>query len=131
VSDSRENPVGRIGWVDLTVPDAVALRDFYAGVVGWEFDPHPMGDYEDFSMKEPGGGKVVAGICHARGVNSGMPPQWLLYIAVADLESSLENVRTRGGKQVGDVRELGAYGRMCVIEDPAGAVVALIQPPES
>jgi predicted enzyme related to lactoylglutathione lyase len=27
--------VGRIAWIDLTVPDAVGVRDFYRHVVGW------------------------------------------------------------------------------------------------
>ena len=25
---------GRIGWIDLTVPDAEAIRDFYNAVIG-------------------------------------------------------------------------------------------------
>ncbi len=29
------NEVGTVGWMDLTVPDAPALRDFYSAVVGW------------------------------------------------------------------------------------------------
>jgi predicted enzyme related to lactoylglutathione lyase len=27
--------VGTIGWIDLTVPDAKSLRDFYSAVTGW------------------------------------------------------------------------------------------------
>jgi len=26
---------GKIGWIDLTVPDAEAIRDFYQHVAGW------------------------------------------------------------------------------------------------
>jgi predicted enzyme related to lactoylglutathione lyase len=28
--------VGKIGWLDLTVDDADAVRDFYREVVGWK-----------------------------------------------------------------------------------------------
>ena len=129
MSNGEQAPVGRIGWMDLTVPDATALRDFYTDVVGWKVESHPMGDYEDYSMKEPESDKVVAGVCHARGANAKIPPQWMLYITVADLDASLQKTRARGGKPIGEVRDMGPYGRMCVIEDPAGAVVALIQPP--
>ena len=36
---------GKIGWVDMTVDDAAALRDFYADVVGLRPEPVSMGDY--------------------------------------------------------------------------------------
>ena len=51
----EEQPaVGRIGWIDLTVPDALAIRDFYQAVVGWRAEPVEMGDYSDYSMLPPG-----------------------------------------------------------------------------
>ncbi|MBL4848131.1 MAG: hypothetical protein JKY65_21655 [Planctomycetes bacterium] len=39
-------PIGTVGWVDLTVQDAPALRDFYEKVVGWTSSAHSMGDYQ-------------------------------------------------------------------------------------
>ena len=30
---------GRIGWIDVTVPNAEDVRDFYARVPGWRFAP--------------------------------------------------------------------------------------------
>ena len=47
-----------------------------------------MGDYVDYSMSDQDG-NVVAGICHARGSNAGLPPQWLVYIQVASVAASL------------------------------------------
>jgi predicted enzyme related to lactoylglutathione lyase len=77
-------PVGSIGWFDLTVPDAIAVRDFYGAVTGWTWTGLDMGGYEDYCMNQPGDGTTVAGICHARGGNASVPPQWLPYIIVAD-----------------------------------------------
>ena len=62
---------GTITWQDLTVGDAEALRDFYAAVVGWTPEPVKMGDYADFTMKADG--EPIAGVCHARGHNAGLP----------------------------------------------------------
>jgi predicted enzyme related to lactoylglutathione lyase len=87
---------GQIGWVDLTVADAPALRDFYARVTGWTPSPVEMGDYQDFSMSAADG-RVVAGICHARGENAGLPPVWLVYITVADPDESLRRCVEGGG----------------------------------
>ena len=77
---------GQIGWIDLTVPDASAVRDFYQSVTGWTPSPVDMGGYQDFCMHPAGEAQPVAGICHARGHNEGLPPVWLVYITVDDLD---------------------------------------------
>jgi catechol-2,3-dioxygenase len=38
LSDTSNPQVGTIGWVDLTVPNADEVRDFYMEVVGWKSD---------------------------------------------------------------------------------------------
>lgn len=120
-------PVGSILWTDLTVSDAESIRRFYQTVVGWEHAPVDMGGYSDYCMNLPGSGKTVAGICHARGENAHLPPQWLIYITVADLDESVRKYCGAGGQVVAPIREMGG-GRMAVIRDPAGAVAALHQP---
>jgi predicted enzyme related to lactoylglutathione lyase len=120
--------VGRVAWVDLTVPDAVPVRDFYRHVVGWGSAEVVMGDYSDFNMLSPTSGEVAAGVCHARGVNAGLPPVWLVYVAVADLEASMDRCRELGGDVVAGPSGMGSYGRYCVIRDPAGAHLALFEP---
>lgn len=111
---------GTINWHDLTVPNADEVRDFYSAVVGWTYEGLDMGGYEDYVMKSPSG-DGVSGICHARGVNAGVPAQWLLYITVANLGEALEKVQANGGEIV--YQSNG--GTMAVIKDPAGAVCAL------
>jgi hypothetical protein len=128
VSDAK---LGTVGWVDLTVPNADEVRDFYAGVVGWQADALSMGDYSDYVMTSPDDGAGVAGVCHARGVNAGLPPVWLIYIRVADVDESVRVCLEKGGKLIAPVKSMGPNGRYCVIQDPAGAVAALISPPKS
>jgi predicted enzyme related to lactoylglutathione lyase len=74
---------GQIGWIDLTVPDATGLRDFYQGVTGWTPSPVKTGDYHDFCMHPPGDSQPVAGICHAKGENVGLPTVWLAPVAAS------------------------------------------------
>jgi hypothetical protein len=87
-----------------------------------------MGGYSDFSMMTPLSGKTVAGICYAQGVNADLPPQWLIYITVEDVDQSVARCIELGGKVITGPRELGEQGRFCVIQDPAGAVAALFAP---
>jgi predicted enzyme related to lactoylglutathione lyase len=118
---------GEIGWVDLTVPDAVAVRDFYMHVTGWTASPVDMGGYADFNMTPAGASVAVGGICHARGENRDLPPVWLIYITVADIEESVRQCEARGGKLLLPIKTMGAHGRYCVIEDPAGAAAGLFE----
>lgn len=120
------SPVGRILWHDISVPEAGSLRDFYSEVVGWEASETSMGDYADYSMAPPGDAEPVAGVCHARGANAGLPPQWLMYVGVADLDRSLAGCVEHGGEVVDGPRQMGG-DRFAVIRDPAGAVLALYQ----
>ena len=119
---------GTIGWIDLTVSEAVQVRDFYEQVVGWGTEARDMGGYSDFVMTADGTG--VAGICHSRGVNSGIPQQWLIYIVVDDLAASLERCRGLGGEILFGPRNAGSSGKYAVIQDPAGAVAALYESQE-
>jgi predicted enzyme related to lactoylglutathione lyase len=119
--------IGKIGWFDLTIEDAPTIRDFYAKVVGWTPDDVNMGDYSDFNMTMPDSGDPAAGICHARGENADMPGQWMIYITVEDVEKSAEACCEAGGKVVVGPKSMGK-SKLCVIEDPSGAVAALYQP---
>ena len=77
-------------------------------------------------MGQPAAGAATAGICWARGANAGLPPVWLVYFIVASLDTSLAEVRKRGGTVLREPRASGE-GRFAVIRDPAGAVCALYQ----
>jgi predicted enzyme related to lactoylglutathione lyase len=118
---------GTIGWIDLTVPDAERLRDFYSAVTGWKPQAQDMGGYSDFTMTVPGSGQPVSGVCHARGPNADVPPYWMIYIIVEDLDGSIARCVELGGTIVVGPKGVGAQGRYCVFRDPAGAVAALYE----
>jgi len=113
-----------VTWVDLTVPNAEAVCDFYSEVVGWKPEAVEVGDHTDFNMTMPAGDTPAAGICHALGENADLSPQWLIYITVADVDESVSRCLALGGAVVADPRDVGS-GRFCVIRDRAGAVAAL------
>jgi predicted enzyme related to lactoylglutathione lyase len=95
-------------------------------VVGWSSSGLDMGGYEDFLLFRPGLAEPMAGICHARGSNIDIPPQWLMYIVVADLERSIAECEARGGRVLTEARSAGRGARFRVIQDPAGAAVAIV-----
>jgi predicted enzyme related to lactoylglutathione lyase len=122
-----KSPVGSFGWVDLTVENASEIRDFYAAVIGYTFTEVNMGDYEDFCMNSPEDGQTKSGICHARGGNKDLPPVWLIYFYVADLDASLHTLKEKGGQIISGPKSYGGESRYAIIKDPAGACCALFQ----
>lgn len=116
--------LGAISWCDLTVPNADAVKDFYQAVAGWGVMPVEMGGYNDYCMMPPGSKNPAGGICHARGENADVPPQWLIYITVQNLAASLKACEKNGGAILRPARAMGG-AKMAIVRDPAGAVAAL------
>ncbi|QQX80663.1 hypothetical protein JK628_01950 [Shewanella sp. KX20019] len=73
----------------------------------------------------PNGGETVTGICHARGGNSDLPPQWLMYVRVANVADSAKRCVALGGEVIEGPRVMAGC-QFCVIKDPEGAVLALL-----
>ncbi|MGE0352392.1 MAG: VOC family protein [Gemmatimonadales bacterium] len=121
--------VGRIAWLDLTISNASATRDFYRQVVGWTVKDVAMEDagerYADYSMLSDDG-RSTAGVCHARGANLGIPPVWMLYLPVGDLAESIDRVHEEGGTVIRESRGPDGEYASAVIRDPVGACPALV-----
>ncbi len=120
---------GRISWLNLTVSDASATRDFYRQVVDWSSQDVEMEDtngrYADYNLLGDDG-NPAAGVCHARGVNLGLPPIWMISLPVGDLAESLRRVREEGGKVIKATQGSDGEYTDAVVEDPVGAYVALV-----
>jgi len=129
ISHDRAASIGCIFWVDLTVTKASTSRDFYQEVVGWSVKYVEMEDtgerYADFSMIG-GDGYPAAGVSHARGVNAGLPPVWMLYLPVGDFAESLRRVQEEGGKIIKETTGTDGGYTYAVIQDPVGACLALV-----
>lgn len=119
---------GQFFWSDLTVPDASSLKEFYKEVVGWTESPVAMKDgadsYEDYGMmidaETPAGG-----ICNQRGVNRNIPPQWIMYVHVENVEESLEKALKLGGKLINESKKADGTYNYVIVQDPVGAVFGL------
>jgi len=128
MADASRPATGTIGWTDLTVDDARTVREFYASVVGWTFEDVDMGGYSDFTALHPTSGDAVGGVCHARGSNADLPPVWMIYVNVDDLDTSIERCVALGGEVISGPKQMGTMGRYCAIKDPAGAIMSLFEP---
>jgi predicted enzyme related to lactoylglutathione lyase len=128
-SSDAAAPMGRIYWLDLTVSDASATRDFYRQAIEWSVQNVEMQDgtdrYADYDMLGEDGNSA-AGICHARGVNVGVPPVWMIYLPVGDLAESLRRVKEEDGKVIKVMQREDGECVYAVVQDPVGTYLALI-----
>lgn len=123
--------LGEMAWLDLTVDNAIEVKDFYSQVIGWQSEGVAMGspetgEYQDFTMISSQSKQAVSGICHARGANANLPPMWLPYFLVVDIDTSVASVISLGGALITEIKSMGS-DKYVMIKDPAGAACALYQ----
>jgi predicted enzyme related to lactoylglutathione lyase len=114
------NAPGALCWNELATPDLDAAQAFYSGLFGWTTQPFE-GSPTPYLMIQSGDR-----------VNGGMrpldppqlPPHWLVYFAVDDLDAALARVEEHGGTKHAGPIEL-PMARIAVVADPQGAMFAL------
>ncbi len=115
---------GRFVWQDLVTTDASAARQFYKGLLGWEFaDSHRGG--RSYLIAHTAAG-VVGGIVDVHDVKDAAS-QWVSYVAVADVDRAVQQVVAAGGKVLVAPSNSSA-GRAGVVADPQGAALGLLAP---
>ena len=120
---------GTPSWLDLGTTDLDGAEKFYGALFGWDADRQPAGEGMVYSMQTIDG-KAVAGIYDQPQDqrDAGIPPNWLTYITVDDIEATAAKVEPAGGNVTAPPFDVMDAGRMSVISDPSGGVVAMWQP---
>lgn len=118
---------GSFGWCQLNVPSEgrEKAKAFYTSVFGWTTreDAMPMGDvYTTWLGSDgPRGGMMPM----PGGVQA--PAHWLLYFAVADVDATAARAKELGGQWMVPPMDIPGTGRFAVIQDPQGAVFAIVK----
>ena len=115
------NTVGAMCWNELLTRDAETAKAFYSTVLGWEF----YGDEHYIHIKNRG--RSNGGMMQMDENYGEMPPMWMVYFHVADIDGAMERVEELGGRVVTQKMEAPDTGWFTVIEDPAGAVFYIMQ----
>ena len=123
---SNEFKTGEFCWNELATTNVKAAKEFYSQSFGWTFSDHEMGDATYSMIKY--GNKEFAGMWQIpHDQEKQIPPHWMSYISVNNLEQSIEKVKKHGATIKVPLTKAGDYGQFAVIIDPTGAHVALWQ----
>ncbi|HEX2203510.1 MAG TPA: VOC family protein [Longimicrobium sp.] len=119
---------GTFCWLDLAAHDAEAARRFYTGLFGWEAADSKYGEGENdvYTTYNLDGSAAAASYpMDAAQKQQGMPSAWLLYVSVESADESARKARELGATVMADPFDVMEHGRMALLQDPAGAVLAL------
>lgn len=119
-------PVGRFVWHDLMTPDVSKAKDFYRDLLGWDYKNLEMEGFGIYSMihaadTEHGGFMPLE-------AESGHPPHWISYVAVADVGETCAKAEELGGQVAVPGMDIPGIGRFAVIASPTGAFISPYTP---
>ncbi len=125
----NEYAPGAFCWVDLMTSDAAGAKKFYSALFGWDLEDMPMGDGGTYTFANVRGKGVAAMAQMSPDMQKGgMPPVWQSYVCVQSADDVQKNVEAAGGKVLMPALDVLDVGRMCVMQDPTGAIVSAWQP---
>jgi uncharacterized protein len=119
---------GKFIWYELATTDTGAAKRFYGDVVGWGTEEY--GGAGMTYVRWTAAGQAIGGLVplsdEAR--KRGAPPHWVAYVMVDDVDATVALAKSLGGTSCVPAMDIPTVGRIAVIADPDGAVIALITP---
>jgi predicted enzyme related to lactoylglutathione lyase len=119
---------GALTWTELATRDTEAARTFYTSLFGWKEKTSTGAGmtYTEFIV----GDTPFAGMMemNAQMVAMGVPPNWLTYFQVADVDATAKKATELGATLAVPPMDIPNTGRFSVIQDPQGAAFAIYKP---
>lgn len=116
--------VGEFSWHELTTTDHRNAYAFYQKLFGWDktgdFDMGEMGVYQTY-----GRGDQMLGGMWTKPADMPMPPNWLYYIRVPNVDQAAERVKELGGQVLNGPMDVPGGDRIAQCMDPQGAAFAV------
>ncbi len=112
---------GKVVWHDLNTRDAAKAKSFYSGVFGWQVRSRETGatKHDFLYMGEEGFGCLVK-----QEEKDPMPPHWVAYVQVDDLDAAVKRVKRGGGSAPVPRMAISEKDAFAILVDPLGATFA-------
>jgi uncharacterized protein len=113
---------GNFCWIELGTTDQNAAKGFYGSLFGWAANDMPMGPNDFYTIfRLEGRDAAAAYTLRPEQLSEGLPPHWMLYIAVETADAAAARAAECGGTVVVAPFDVFDAGRMAVLRDPTGA----------
>jgi predicted enzyme related to lactoylglutathione lyase len=117
---------GAIVWREAATSDLDRTTAFYSELLGWNHKDSPMGPngvYRHFQVA----GQDVAGAYLLGPEMAGVPPHWMHYVSVTDVDGAAKVAASKGATVRMGPMDIPGVGRAAYISDPQGANIALFR----
>ena len=120
---------GSFCWFELSTTNQAQAKTFYSSLFGWQADDMPIGPNEVYTIFKVDG-RDAAAACTLRPDQRahGVPPSWLLYLSVENVDASTKRAAAAGGHVLTPPFDVMESGRMSVVADPTGGTFAMWEP---
>ncbi len=122
---SGEIHPGKFVWYDLMTTDIEAVKKFYGGLFGWKFEDVGTVDFPYTIIMNNAtsiGGIFALDKTRSKADQS----QWISFLSVRNMDDAIEYVKSNNGKIYTQPFDLPDRGKVAVVIDPQGAVLALV-----
>lgn len=122
------NEAGAIAWSELSTTDVDQAGAFFAELFGLDVVKMPGTEGMTYTMLQMGE-MPVAGLLQITPEMGEMPPSWMTYFQVDDIDTGVARAVELGGQSPMPAMD-GPGLRFAVVIDPQGAIFGLMQPLE-
>jgi predicted enzyme related to lactoylglutathione lyase len=120
------NAVGSLTMNELRTRDLDVAARFYGDVFGWDVEPIEQGGQVVYGSVKLNG-RLVAGMLPMGEVfPQGVPPHWIPYFGVPDLEAAVQKARELGGEALSEPMAVPS-GRFVPLADPQSAAFMVFE----
>jgi predicted enzyme related to lactoylglutathione lyase len=122
-----QSPHGIVCWSELNVHDVGRAQKFYSEALGWRFEEISPGGFPYWIIKA--GDVNVGGLFHMSDPRfAGAPERWVTYIAVDSVDERIKKAVTLGAIICKEPMDIPGIGRIAMLKEPGGALVAWMTP---
>lgn len=119
---------GAVHWNELNSWDVEAAKARYGAAFGWRFEPMPLPDGRTYWLAKRGDALTAGVFPLFSPAYDDVPEHWLTYFAVDDPDAAAAVFADDGGAVLRAPFDVPGIGRMAVVRDAKGAVLALMKP---
>jgi len=118
---------GKVIWHDLLTDDVDSARHFYGELFGWKFESPTVGQNSAYTLITLNGSRI-GGMIDATKIRADVDlTQWVSILSVENVDAATALFKTSGGTVFTEPTDLTDRGRISVVADSQGALVALLR----
>jgi len=122
---------GKIIWRDLITDTPAESRRFYEELFGWTFQSVGnvlgLGNNDTYTLIRHNG-RLIGGMVDANQFDREIEiSQWVVVMSVEDVDAAADAFRAGNGSILTPPTDMSDRGRLAVVADPQGALLALLQ----